>query len=58
VGWTQRLDRATLRAYARLNNVADIDYVGSVIVGDVNGRYFEPAPGRNWMAGINVDYAF
>ena len=58
VGWTQRFDRATLRAYARLNNLADIDYVGSVIVGDVNGRYFEPAPGRNWMAGINVDYAF
>ena len=58
MGWTQRLERATLRDYVRLNNLADIDYVGSVIVGDTNGRYFEPAPGRNWMAGINVDSAF
>ena len=26
-------------------------YVGSVIVGDTNGRFFEPAPGRNWFVG-------
>ena len=58
IGWAQQFDRATVRSYVRLNNVADLDYVGSVIVGDANGRYFEPAPGRNWMAGINVDYAF
>ena len=28
---------------------------GSVIVGDTNGRFFEPAPGRNWFVGVNVD---
>jgi iron complex outermembrane receptor protein len=58
IGWAQQFGRATVRSYVRLNNVADLDYVGSVIVGDANGRYFEPAPGRNWMAGINVDHAF
>jgi hypothetical protein len=25
-----------------------------VIVGDSNGRFFEPAPGRNWFVGANV----
>ena len=34
------------------------NYVGSVIVGDTNGRYFEPAPGRNWFAGVSVNAAF
>ena len=30
------------REFARLNNFTDRNYVGSVIVGDTNGRYFEP----------------
>jgi len=25
-----------------------------VIVGDTNGRYFEPAPGRNWFVGASI----
>ena len=33
-------------------------FVGSVIVGDANKRYYEGAPGRNWMAGIGANYAF
>jgi iron complex outermembrane receptor protein len=41
----------------RVNNLLDRTYAGSVIVGDSNGRFFEPAPGRNWFAGINVDVA-
>jgi iron complex outermembrane receptor protein len=32
--------------------------VGSVVVGDGNGRYYEPAPGRNWMAGVNARYTW
>ena len=35
----------------------DRNYVGSVIVGDRNGRYFEPAPPRNWFVGVNVNVA-
>ena len=31
---------------------------GSVIVGDTNGRFFEPAPGRNWFAGIKAAIRF
>jgi iron complex outermembrane receptor protein len=45
------------RAFVRVNNVADRDYVGSVIVGDTNGRFFEPAPGRNYFVGATLDVA-
>ena len=44
--------------FARLDNVFDRNYVGSVVVGDANGRYYEPAPGRNWMAGVNARYTW
>jgi iron complex outermembrane recepter protein len=57
VGYERRYGPATWRAFARLNNAFDRSYAGSVIVGDTNGRYFEPAPGRNWFAGVNVDVA-
>lgn len=39
---------------ARVNNLADHRYVGSVIVNDGNGRYYEPAPGRTWMFGARL----
>jgi iron complex outermembrane recepter protein len=32
--------------FLHLDNLADRRYVGSVIVNDSNGRFFEPAPGR------------
>ena len=48
----------TVREYVRVNNVADRKYVGSVIVGDANGRSFEPAPERNWSAGITASTRF
>ncbi len=44
--------------FVRLNNLADKQYVGSVIVGDANKRYYEAAPGRNWVAGISARYQF
>ena len=42
----------------RLDNLADEQYVGSVIVGDGNGRFYEAAPGRSWYAGAGVEYQF
>jgi iron complex outermembrane receptor protein len=58
VGIRQRAGGVLWRAFARLNNVTDRSYVGSVIVGDTNGRFFEPAPGRNWFAGVSGTLAF
>lgn len=46
------------KQFARLNNVADKAYVGSVIVGDTNKRYYEGAPGRNWQLGASAQYQF
>ena len=48
----------TMSVYARLNNLFDKNYAGSVIVADTNGRFFEPAPGRNWNAGLSFNASF
>ncbi|UGQ49308.1 TonB-dependent receptor [Massilia endophytica] len=48
----------TIREFARLNNLLDKTYVGSVIVGDASKRYYEAAPGRNWQAGVTAQYSF
>lgn len=46
------------RGFARLNNLADRAVVGSVIVNEANGRYFEPAPGRHWVLGLSATRRF
>ncbi len=56
--WEQRIGRWTLRELIRVDNLTGRRYVGSVIVNDSNQRFFEPAPGRAWMAGLSVSYAF
>jgi iron complex outermembrane receptor protein len=54
----QVLGNWRLKQFARLNNLGDKKYVGSVIVGDANKRYYEAAPGRNWMLGFSAQYGF
>jgi iron complex outermembrane receptor protein len=41
------------RLFARVDNVFDRRYAGSVIVNEGNSRFFEPAPGRTWLAGVD-----
>jgi len=57
-GFTQKARGWTLSEFVRVDNLANRQYVGSVIVGDANGRYYEPAPGRNWFAGVNAALEF
>jgi len=45
---------SSARLFLRVNNLLDKSYVGALIVNEVNGRYYEPAPGRNWLAGVDV----
>ncbi len=45
-----------LRAFVRVDNVLDARIIGSVIVNEANGRYFESAPGRAWLAGLDVSF--
>ena len=46
------------REFVRINNLADRNYVGSVIVGDTNARYFEPAARRNYVGGVTISASF
>ncbi|MGJ9420617.1 TonB-dependent receptor family protein [Massilia sp. CMS3.1] len=48
----------TIKEFVRLNNLFDKQYVGSVIVGDANRRFYEGAPGRNWVVGVSGQYQF
>ncbi len=57
-GYRKRLERWELNAFARIDNVFDRRYVGSVIVNEGNARFFEPAPGRNWTVGAGAAYRF
>ena len=45
-------------AFGRLDNVTNRRYIGSVIVNEGNSRYFEPAPGRTYFAGLTGSYRF
>ncbi|TBU81996.1 TonB-dependent receptor [Pseudomonas daroniae] len=54
----QNLGSWTTHQTLRLDNLLDKQYVGSVIVGDGNDRYYEAAPGRSWYAGAGVEYQF
>ena len=54
----QSIDRWRFRQFLRVNNLFDRSYVGSVIVGDTNRRYYEAGTGRQWLAGISAEYTF
>jgi iron complex outermembrane receptor protein len=58
VGAEQKLGPVILGEFVRLNNLTDRRYIGSVIVGDANGRFFESAPGRNLFAGVSAAIRF
>ena len=54
-GYAFKLHDATISTFLRLNNVFDKSYIGSVIVNESNGRYYEPAPGRTIFGGVRID---
>jgi iron complex outermembrane receptor protein len=45
-----------LQLSARVDNLANRRYIGSVIVNDGNGRYFEPGPDRSCMLGARLTF--
>jgi iron complex outermembrane recepter protein len=51
------VNNLTFTGLAQLNNLTDKKYIGSVIVGESSAP-FEPAPGRNWMIGLNATARF
>lgn len=57
-GYVFDLPRGRIRSYLAIDNLFDTDYIGSVIVNDGNGRYYEPAPGRSVLAGLAFDWKY
>lgn len=58
VGYVWKNDDWKVQTYARMDNILDRNYIGSVIVNDGNGRFFEPVDGLNWSAGLSISKVF
>jgi iron complex outermembrane receptor protein len=58
VGWLQTAGPVDLKAFVRVDNLLDRKYAGSVIVNEGNSRFFEPAPGRTWLASVAANLNF
>ena len=55
-GYLLQLQHWELNTFARIDNLFDRQYIGSSIINESNGRYFEPAPDRSLMLGF--DWSF
>jgi iron complex outermembrane recepter protein len=55
-GLRQRVGKWQFEEFLRVDNVADENYVGSVVVNAVNGRFFEPAPPRTFLIGFTASF--
>ncbi|MEN1973257.1 TonB-dependent receptor [Luteimonas sp. MJ204] len=45
-----------LRLFARIDNLLDRDHIGSVIVNEGNGRFYEPGADRTWLLGLEWQF--
>ncbi|MBL8377658.1 MAG: TonB-dependent receptor [Burkholderiales bacterium] len=52
--WQRPVGDWLLGAFARIDNLGDARYAGSVIVNESSRRFFEPAPGRHWAIGASA----
>jgi len=53
-GFEQQSTHWRFSEFARIDNLANRAYVGSVIVNEANSRFFEPAPGRTAYVMFNA----
>ncbi len=51
-GWA--LPKGHLTAYARIDNLTNQSYVGSIIVNQASSQFYEPALGRNYILGLRL----
>ena len=57
-GFERRARNWRLAEFMRIDNLADKDFVGSMIVNESNQRFYEPAPGRRYMLGVRAKFEF
>ncbi len=58
VSLSHKFGQWVIREFVRVDNLTNRSYSGSVIVNEGSGRYFEPAPGRNFLVGLGAAYTF
>ena len=58
VGYVFNAGPWQLGGFVRADNLFDRRYAGSVIVNEGNSRFFEPAPGRTWLASASATLRF
>lgn len=54
----QEVGQWVISQWLRIDNITDKRYVGSVVVNQGSGRAFEPAPGRQFSAGLRATRQF
>lgn len=57
-GFNQDSGKWKFNEFLRVENIFDKEYIGSIRIGDSNGNYYEAAPTRNWLLGLNASYQF
>jgi len=57
-GFEQETRHWRVSEFARLDNLANRAYVGSVIVNEGNTRYYEPSPRRSMTVGVQANLRF
>ena len=57
-GYVVNVGAWEIGGFARADNLFARRYAGSVIVNDGNSRFFEPAPGRTWLASTSATLKF
>jgi iron complex outermembrane receptor protein len=58
IAYSHQLGGWKFSEFLRVDNVTETKYIGSVIVNESNGRFYEPSPGRNYMVGVSANYTF
>ncbi len=53
-GFVQVSGQWRFSEYVRVDNLTNRRYAGSVVVNDANLRFYEPAPGRNTIIGVQA----
>jgi iron complex outermembrane recepter protein len=57
-GLTQQGAGWRITEFVRIDNLTDENYVGSVIVNEGSGRFYEPSPRRSFSAGVQASLQF
>ena len=56
LGFQRSFDKLGINIFSGINNLFDKRYNGSIVPNAFGDRFYEPASGRNWYAGINISF--